>query len=921
MSLIVFAVYHTGDEAFCVSKEDGIYADPTDETAFYMCKGEKAAKKFCPTGLKFNPMISSCDVPEDVRFTGNYAEFPDNLHQKETTRWMSLPGNAGLKVLSVGGAEESQKQNDKPVLQPQRPRKIFSINIFNGGQTTAKNAVANETLYQDQRQNSSLNRTATDTTLLDLNAKMPDKSATEGHSHYNLRAASNRAARMNASMLLDEKGQLALNESVENSNGQSQSSNNITSKSNPHSHDHLGTEAESNSKQNILPKSSSASMELPINAGNSENKKSQSFQEAGKAKFLSSHLISPQKVFAINVFNLHPKPPNTEKQSLNANENTKIEGDQKVETAAQYSDAPVTTSKAPVQPYEDQTNDGEVFNTAGSKSDYAHGHQNQHQDLGSKPVQDELFTTNEAHPLPLHFKLKVQMDESGKQPGINCTLFECSESESPKQNDKAKDNGTQSMQAGSVVPGPTGELNRDSQGKKNENEFHITVNTIGSEPLRGFHVIPDQANGVQQVSPQATEVKYTSEPKNNSEVQIQLPGALLLKETRGSLFVPNDANTATKITAANQEKIDVTAQDNANTNNDSKVVQPDVRQNETKTVHLQEVSSNASSITSSKALPGIPLKAFGGPTENNVSNIDAYNDKKLENTQHAPGKEIVTGQMESNNKVDINSHQAIFSTTEVPDKGTRHQFHEKGQMNKQNFVQTQATANSQPQLKIILKSPGKLGAILSSGSQLKRRSEARGHIVQILKSLIDRPLDLGSQKKDVLSKLSSLVGKPVRLGVKMPQSDLESIKDSGSIAQSILEANKEYLDDIAMQGMVFSDGDLDTENMTDIADTIKKGHNYIHQVSEFPQWENQNAASSEFHSQGQGQKEEEYFMSQAQNDEDEGKFSSVFSMFLFAGFKILLLGLLLLLCFCCCVAIVVVFALLSSLLFPSSGFH
>lgn len=64
--LTTAVTFYAGDESFCVGKEDGIYADRHDCTAFYVCSGDRTFRKFCPTGQKFNPLISNCDNPENV---------------------------------------------------------------------------------------------------------------------------------------------------------------------------------------------------------------------------------------------------------------------------------------------------------------------------------------------------------------------------------------------------------------------------------------------------------------------------------------------------------------------------------------------------------------------------------------------------------------------------------------------------------------------------------------------------------------------------------------------------------------------------------------------------------------------------------------------------------------------------------------
>ena len=212
------------------------------------------------------------------------------------------------------------------------------------------------------------------------------------------------------------------------------------------------------------------------------------------------------------------------------------------------------------------------------------------------------------------------------------------------------------------------------------------------------------------------------------------------------------------------------------------------------------------------------------------------------------------------------------------------------QQNNQSFLQAHRTPPvNQPQLKIILKNPGKLGLLFKTDSaQLKKRSSARSHTMQILKSLMKKTLSLGARKAHEGLKLSNAVKKST--SGKVPQSvdDLERIKDSGSIAQSILEANKEYLDDVAMQGMIFSDGDPDTENMAEIADSIKQGHNFLEHTSEFSQWGDKNGlqdvSSSDETADKQDEKNKADLMQQDKTE--EGEVIHLFSFFIFLSLNI-----------------------------------
>ena len=141
LRICLVSIFPSGQESFCVGKENGIYADPNDATAFYACDDQKTTKKFCPPGLKFNPVISMCDVPQDVRYTGNDVDsFEYQVHPKGKPRWTSLPGTKGLKILSFGSPEETK-------ISPKvKPHKLLSINIFHSphliqkGKETTKSA-------------------------------------------------------------------------------------------------------------------------------------------------------------------------------------------------------------------------------------------------------------------------------------------------------------------------------------------------------------------------------------------------------------------------------------------------------------------------------------------------------------------------------------------------------------------------------------------------------------------------------------------------------------------------------------------------------------------------------------------------------------------------------------------------------------
>ena len=846
-----------------MSKEDGIYADPSDQTAFYMCKGEKATKKFCPTGLKFNPMISSCDVPEDVGFTGNDAESLENFNPKGNTKWTPLPGNVGLKVLSVGGPEESEKHEDKPVLQDQKPHKILSINIFNGAHRITKNAT--ESGFE--------NGTTLATRLPKVNTNLIDSTWLRGYNSVDLKNASNRTTGQNTPTSAAEKIQSATVGKLNDFNDQPRAhSENILGKSLSKFQDHFGTDSE-NSEQHLFPTDLS------------------SVQATGKGDFVTGRLgISPRKFFAINVFGLHPKERTSETHIHRGNQNTTISGYQDVDPTQQSRHAPIIGSKVPLHPISGKTKNKGILKTPEMEPEFSSSQQNEHTDLaiGSKPFQDEVLTPNIATSSPLHFKLMVNMDRSGRQPVINCNLSECPENDFAMKDNPSKVNGSQSQQNGSLF-GFTGKPNykQDSQEQNSGKEFHITLKTDGSEGLKGLHVIPDQENDLQQIPLKVQEVKNPSELENISHDRDQPQG-----------YQRNDDTRKTPLNEEDRGKFALKAENNVYTMDVEEEDQEGKPNNETKAFHLKEDSTNEIYRNNSLANGRFPAsKFYEGYSKNLTGESNRYNGSKLENTDRILLKEkfsgrgvdnnISTGQI--NSKLQISSIPDTLQHNLSPEKGMKTHFHGETQRNDQGYVQG---VSNRPQLKIILKNPGKLGVIMNPGSQLKRTSDARGHIVQILKNLIDRPLNLGRNGKDVVSKLSSLVNKPASSGKgdQVKQTEMESIKDSGSIAESILEANKEYLDDVAMQGMVFSDGDPENVGMNDIADTIKQGDVYLHQISEFPQWENSKLAgkgTARYHglSPEQSELKQDFRDDETQDDEDGSKLKSFSLLFLLCLLK------------------------------------
>ena len=815
-----------------MSKEDGIYADPEDETAFYVCEGEKPTKKFCPTGLKFNPVISGCDVPEDVKYVANEGDSPGTSNSKEDSRWTSLPGNEGLKVLSVGGHQEPQKDNSKTDLKLMPPHKLFSIHIFNGAHSQTINK-----LHEGSIVNNAVGRFQGN---VQGNAEIVTPVGSIPKENYRKPAdvALNvqEGLRDNQGKKISETPSIYVAQKTESANN-----NNLSQGTGGLENDHLGEStfilqnsssiaAQLNPKIPLHPSSHSFSSKRPESP---DNRKLQADQDVRNTNSLQGHLGQPpHKVFAINIYGSHPQAPNNENQMLTSNQG-RLSGVKEFELADHRDSSSLNNGHRVLAGALGFENDHGADALSTPKlnpvGDYQHEHQS-YADPGTKTVEQNLLSTNDSTATtPLHFKLKINMDNSGKQPVINCTLSECYENDFAIEDYKIAGKESELHPTGSTNEPNEGKKklvhhqdNHGSQITKEGSDFQVTLTTDTSKPLA-------QPQGIQElrVAPKLlTRPSITfshTQPIKNNPPQLEETSQTIVQSSHGSSSKHVESNKETqmasnlqaKLSYKNREENRIRLQDNREATKGDKVIQLGERENKVKATNLPKSPAGESSV------------------------VDVHNASKFENTNqitnnennfHAEGGHDEQKENVFNTRLK-NDTQGSGLTNQLVNNNIKNEFQEQGQLNSQDFVQIQ----NHPQLKIILKNPGKI-------NNLKRRSDAKGHIVQILKSLIDRPLKLGSKNKEVASMLSTLVNKQVQ-GQKRenaPQDDSEAIKDSGSIAESILEANKEYLDAIAMQGMVFSDGDPETENMTNVMDSYQS-HSYQQQQLEDPQMANPDA--------------------------------------------------------------------------------
>ena len=526
------------------------------------------------------------------------------------------------------------------------------------------------------------------------------------------------------------------------------------------------------------------------------------------------------KVLAINVFGLSPVEPNSKEENHNSKEYTK-----NLEQANRQKDGPLS----------DQGSNDVVSNapmsTTGRYNHRAFQLQSQKISLGSRPFQDDIAATNNATFRPLKFKLKVDMDKSNVQPTFNCTLSECSETDFAMDG-KTKGKGT--LQSPLPVPFSGNPAKSDLKGNE---VVQITLSTAGSEPMSNvgkYTVKSQQSEELGKVDLGRSGAK--SEPQNI----IHQANSLISEKTNGLSQQFGDTG---KTSVFRGKEFNVTDQKiNASSN-----VHPAIGQQEnkwtleTKAVKNEDNSKQKAPTNQTLDRPGFPETEANDTSGKKLKvNKDGYQ-------EFGPQGEVIgTSQVSTEN----------YSQAKIKEEEA-----------KTVSESTALTDFSRPQLRIILKSPGKISSNWN-GSQLKRRLNTKRRWDQIIKSLIGKPLKTGGRSKNVLAKLSKLMKKTLK------DSNDDKIGNANmpsSIAENILEANKEYLDDIAMQGMIYSDGDPEPENVNDISNTIQHGYNYLHAVPEFPQWDKLKQPVKRFPGQHKTSQKSLH------NDEEKGKMVVVIS--------------------------------------------
>ena len=529
------------------------------------------------------------------------------------------------------------------------------------------------------------------------------------------------------------------------------------------------------------------------------------------------------KVLAINVYGLSPVEPASREEKHNSNEYTK-----NLEQANRQKDGPLS----------DQRSNDVVSNTpmstTGRYNQRAFQLQSQKISLGSGPFQGHIAATNNATFTPLKFKMKVDLDKSNAQPTFNCTLSECLETDF-SMDGKTKGKGT--LQSPLPLPfsgnHATPANNQVLKDLKGNEEVQITLSTAGSEPMSDVGKYTVKSQQLEELG----KIGHGQFGTKSETQNIIHQANSLVSEKTNKLSQQFDDTGKTSVFRG--KELNVTDQNiNASRNLHPAIAQKENKWTlETKAIKNEENSKQKAPTNQTLDRPSFPETEANDTSGKKLKvNKDGYQ-------EFGPQGEVIgTSQVSTEN----------YSQAKIKEEA------------KNASESTVLTDFSHPQLRIILKSPGKISSKLN-GSQLKRKLNKKRRWDQIIKSLIGIT---GGRSNNVLAKLSKLMKKTLK---DSSEDKIGNANMPSSIAESILEANKEYLDDIAMQGMIYSDGDPETENINDITNTIQHGYNYLHAVPEFPQWDKLKQPVKRF--PGQHKASQKSLL----NDEEKGRMAVVIS--------------------------------------------
>ena len=890
-------VPNIGDEAFCVSKEDGIYSDPSDDAAFYICEGEKPQKKFCPNGLKFNPLISSCDVPVDVNFIGHV---DDSVKQVKSEPISDHP----YDVISEDNIRNDASVKGNETTNGNSIQKLLSIKILKG---TENASISDIKTAEDNNEHFSHSGMAQET-IQEHRYQRSNQSHTDGETGNNAQQLVLVSSRWGPEkgrvrkVPIQEYSGLIYSGSRSKEEGMQAT---VNYQKNNTNHIERGGNYGKNlfyiaSRKQNPPSGKASLIQINPNMPNTHiiphTRNDTRISSSPKRKPVARH----HELFVINIYGEHPNTKDLENweqtgdnKDKNSMSNLVIEA-----SGLESKDSTMATDpKIPTSAIDVQGIESVMLNTPGVKPEYEFEQNNPYGTLDATLV-------NESIPKPVHFKVHINTRDTVKEPVTNCNIYDCSEKQTRLENERLVSiNERPASKIANDSPASLDQPNHilDTFKKEGANFARLHFKTLGSKNTSAKEV-----NGgmimyeVSETRPQMAEtsqskiIEHGLENTNTTRFpEHQLHS--LTKEQKKAIqgYQMNPAAAYDNKEKDGKKKAqDVTNASGTGNNVGSelgKEMQMKRNAEEEHKTSFEETKMN---------------KSYGGkecsflskhePCQNEISleNVRAPDNNKLgvklakileqRNNLHS---EFLPGKVSFNKRPDnlehSESNNITFSTST---KGDQHRSDESVLVSKDQTTQPQEQQQRQEQkqrslpfrlehsagfasrlspknpelyqerhrglqyssdlrqkkqshisewvsskLNTIVKRLGTLASFSNANSSyvtpLGKRSYSKGHMLQILRSLIDRPLKVGSKNKEVASILKSVMKNPIQRNmprVVESQQDSQSFKESGDIAQSILEANKEFMDDVVMQGMLFSDEDPEATNIPSMVNSLSR---------------------------------------------------------------------------------------------------
>ncbi|KAL9953227.1 hypothetical protein ACROYT_G040607 [Oculina patagonica] len=110
------------DDTFCNDKFDGFFEDPNNCTVFYQCLKGKATKRHCLKGMVFNPLLKTCDTPQDFpcRTAGGVdgVQIENNTPEVKPSPRKELNSDGGQSLINLAASAKPGINGMTPVKPP-----------------------------------------------------------------------------------------------------------------------------------------------------------------------------------------------------------------------------------------------------------------------------------------------------------------------------------------------------------------------------------------------------------------------------------------------------------------------------------------------------------------------------------------------------------------------------------------------------------------------------------------------------------------------------------------------------------------------------------------------------------------------------------------------------------------------------------